>query len=67
MKKAKTGIVISIVVIIVVLSLIDVASNIFSFIPWIGSLFETMQESLNESLQILLTAILGGIALRRKP
>lgn len=49
-------------ILIVVLSAVDIASNVFALIPFIGGVFETLSESIIEAIQIILALI---IALKR--
>ena len=49
-----------IVGLIILISIIDLAINVVSFIPIIGDLLETMGEMGLEALQIILTFVLLG-------
>lgn len=63
--RPKTKIVLTLIGAIILLSIIDVFSNFLSAVPLIGPILESIQESVNEVLQVTLTAILGMVAIKR--
>ena len=46
------------IIFIILLSLLDIGTNILSFIPFIGGVFETISEVIIEIIQIILTVII---------
>ena len=65
--KKETGVTIFILVfLIIVISIVDILMNVFGAIPILGGLLETLSETILESIQVLLTSIIGIIAIRRR-
>jgi hypothetical protein len=54
------------VFLIIVLSVVDILANFIGAIPILGDIAETLSETVLESIQVLLTSIIGIIAVRRR-